>query len=209
MTTTKQLLTIIIVVLGLSATAQVKKASAILDKATEKISSYNTLKIEFNYSMENKSQGIHETFSGTLISKGDKYRIEVAGQQIISDGVTVWTYLESVSEVKINTVEEGSEGFSPTGFLLNWKNNYKPVSFKEGENHTTVVLHPIHPSTFNRVEIELTNATNDLRAIRLSDASGNQFSYIVNKLTPNVATKDTDFVFDAKRHPNVEVIDLR
>lgn len=209
MTTTKQLLTIIIVVLGLSATAQVKKASAILDKATEKISSYNTLKIEFNYSMENKSQGIHETFSGTLISKGDKYRIEVAGQQIISDGVTVWTYLESVSEVKINNVEEGSEGFSPTGFLLNWKNNYKPVSLKQGENHTTVVLHPINPSTFNKVEIDLTNTGNDLRAIRLSDTSGNQFSYIVNKLTPNVAIKDTDFVFDTKRHPNVEVIDLR
>lgn len=209
MSTKMQLLSIILVAIGLSAAAQSKRATNLLDEAANKIRGYSSFRIEFTYSMQNKSQGINESYSGILISKGDKYRIEVAGQQIVSDGITIWTYLESVNELKINSVDESTQSFTPTNFLLYWKNDYKPIAVKESSNSTTILLEPLRPGAFNRVEIELVLPGNNLRAIRLSDFSGNEFAYIVKKLTPNVAVKDTDFVFDLSKHPNIEVIDLR
>jgi outer membrane lipoprotein-sorting protein len=42
--------------------------------------------------MDNKKDKIHDKFTGTLLSKGDKYKLSVARQDVICDGKTVWTY---------------------------------------------------------------------------------------------------------------------
>ena len=47
---------------------------------------------DFSYIMENDEEGIDEQFDGKSTVKADKYILEMSGQEILNDGVSVYTY---------------------------------------------------------------------------------------------------------------------
>jgi len=47
------------------------------------------------------------------------------GQVIISNGITIWTYLEDSEEVMVNDVDESGESISPTQILTQYNDSYK------------------------------------------------------------------------------------
>lgn len=193
-----------------SLMAQDKKAQAALDDLAKTTQSYTTVRIDFSYRMENKAQKINEVYKGTLISKGDKYRVEVAEQVILSDGKTVWTYLESANEVQISNSKGDEEGFTPTRFLQSWSKDYKPKSMKEAGADQVIELQPIKKnSSFNRVKLSINKARKQISSIQLFDSSGNTFLYNVLKFNTNQQVADNIFTFDPKAYPGVEVIDMR
>ena len=86
------------------------KAQEILDALSNKAAGYTSFSADFEYTLLNKSEGINETQSGSVTMKGkQKYKLEVAGQEIISDGETVWTFIKEVGELQISDVPEESE----------------------------------------------------------------------------------------------------
>src|SRR5690606_15585090 len=93
------------------------------------------MEADFDYKMVNKTDGINETQSGKLITKGNKYFLNIAGQKIFSDGVSMWTLLEDAGEVQVNEVPEESEMqedfISPTNILTLWEKGYKYKFEKE------------------------------------------------------------------------------
>ena len=74
---------------GLSVMAQSEvKAKAILAEVSKKYRSYDAIKTEFTYTLENPQAKIRETQAGTLFvrSKVNKYKVILKGQELISDG---------------------------------------------------------------------------------------------------------------------------
>ena len=57
--------------------------------------------------------------------------------------------------------------------------------------------------------MEIQNADNELKNFRIFDKSGSRYLYKINQFAVNTTIKDTDFKFDEKKHPNVEVVDFR
>ena len=128
----KLLFLVIVAVLNVAAFAQTdKKATAILDEVSVKTKAYKTIKVEFTYAMDNAKQKIHDKFKGTLLSKGDKYKLTAAGQDVISDGKTVWTYLKDTKEVQINNVGEDDDAFTPTKLLSGYNKDFKSKFIEE------------------------------------------------------------------------------
>ncbi len=191
------------------ASAQDKKATALLNEVAAKTQSYDNIMIDFGYKMVNKSQNIDETMNGVLFSKEEKYKLNVAGQQIISDGKTMWTYLESANEVQINEPVGDDESFNPKTFLKSWPEKFKVRFLNEKDHVALLELMPKESSSFTKVHIRVDKNKMQLLSLTMFDGNGSEFQYSIKRFVTNQIIPDSEFSFDPQNYPGVEVIDLR
>ena len=194
--------------------SQAKKTSEeILKDVSEKTKSYSSIKVNFTYNMDNPGAKVHESETGTLLVKGDKYRLDIAGQNVICDAVTSWTYLAESNEVQVNAVETDEAVITPTKLLTSYSEDYKSKLTgeltKNGQALYVIELKPNNVKSVTGVELNIDKELLRIMRIAIQDKSGNTFTYIVNKFETNVPVKDSDFTFNEKDHPGVEVIDMR
>jgi len=211
----KGILTIIILTFFTSALfAQSKKAETILKEVAEKTQSYRSIKMDFTYKMENPEAGIDESEQGVILIKGDKYRLSIAGQVVINDGTTIWTYLEDAAEVQINEVDEDDEAvISPTKLLTTYDDSFKPKYIKEDVwlKHKVhiIELKPKEDKSYSKLILKTDIEKKRVLQIAIYDNSGNVFTYTVDEFKPNVLFDHSDFEFNTEDYPEVEVIDMR
>jgi len=203
-----------LVLAGQITYSQAKKSSEdILKQTSEKTKSFSTIRINFTYNMDNPSAKVHESESGVLLVKGDQYRLDISGQKVISDGKTSWTYISDANEVQINTIDNDENALTPTKLLTSYSEDYKSKlvneTTKDGRPQYVIELKPNADKNFTSVELNIDKELYRITRIAIQDKSGNTFTYIVNKFEPNVTVKDSDFTFNAKDYPGVEVIDMR
>jgi outer membrane lipoprotein-sorting protein len=187
-----------------------KKATAILDEVSVKTKSYKTIKIDFTYAMDNAKEKIHDKFKGTLVSKGDKYKLTAAGQDVISDGKTIWTYLKDANEVQINNVGEDEDSFTPTKMLSGYTKDFKSKFIEEKGNNQVIELYPLKKGkTFTKVRLTIDKAKKQISRFVIYDRNGSTFSYIIDKFVADQPIADTVFTFNKAEHPGVDVNDMR
>jgi len=207
----KNLLIVALVLFSLSSFAQTdKKASAILDEVSVKTKLYKSIKIDFTYAMDNDKEKIHDKFKGTLLSKNDKYKLTAAGQDVISDGKTVWTYLKDANEVQINNVGEDDDSFTPTKLLSGYSKDFKSKFIEEKGNDQIIELYPIKKGkSFTKVRLTIDKAKKQISRFVIHDRNGSTFSYIVDKFITDQNIADNTFTFNKTNHPGVEINDMR
>ena len=200
-----------LVVIAISGFAQNdKKATAILDEVSAKTKLYKTIKIEFTYAMDNAKEKIHDKFKGSLLSKGDKYKLTAAGQDVISDGKTMWTYLKDANEVQVNTAGADDDSFTPTKLLSGYGKDYKSKFIEEKGNDQIIELYPMKKGkTFTKVQLTIDKNKKQISKFVIYDRSGSTFSYIVDKFIADQAIADNVFSFNKADHPGVEINDMR
>jgi outer membrane lipoprotein-sorting protein len=163
--------------------------------------------------MDNPQADIHESETGTLLVKGDKYRLNIAGQIIISDGETMWTYIQEVNEVQINTVEEDQELLTPSRLLTSYSENYKSKlvgeETKDGRVYQVIELKPSEDKSYTLVILRVDKVLQRFDKIEIQDNNGNSFTYNVNDFVPDAPFKESDFVFTELEFPGAEIIDMR
>lgn len=210
----KLAITIIMLLAGATAFAQAKKsADDILKEVAEKTKSYQSIRINFTYNMDNPSAKVHESESGILVVRGEQYQLDIAGQKVISDGKTAWTYIPDANEVQVNAVEEDENVITPARLLTAYSSDYKSKLTgevtKAGRAQYVIELKPNNDKSFTLVELNIDKELMRIMRIAIQDKSGNTFSYIVTKFETNIPVKDSDFVFNEKNYPGIEVIDMR
>ena len=203
------LLTTIIAFMAIAATAQTDKARTILDDVSARTKAYKTIKIDFTYSMENPGQKINESFTGTLYSMGDRYKLLFSGQEVISDGKTVWTYLKDAGEVQVNEATNDDDGFTPTNLLSSYTDNFKAKLLSEDAKQYVMELTPIKKKNFDKVKVVVDKSKKVLNSLAIYDKNGSTYTYTVNKFDTNMPLKESMFTFKAADHPGVDVIDMR
>jgi len=78
-----------------------KDASLLIDKISKRYKKFKSIKADFTYSIESKAEKINEKQKGNIVIKGNKFRLDIAGQTIICDNKTQWTYSKEINEVNI------------------------------------------------------------------------------------------------------------
>lgn len=197
-----------------TALSQDKVAESILKDLSEKTSSYTSISAKFIYEMDNADAKIHEEQLGTLMVMGNSYKVNIAGQQVVCDGKTIWTYLPDASEVQINSVDETDESaFTPTKLLSSYTEDYKAKNVKEVtfKNRTVyaIELEPLKDKNYKSVELKIDKEKLNITQLTIHDKSKNVFKYTVNDFQSNIPLKPSDFTFDPSKYPGVEVIDMR
>jgi len=203
-------------VTSLNANAQEdKKAKSILDKLSAKTRSYSSIKTDFTYSLVNKDRKINTTQSWKLILKGDKYRLEMGDQIVISDGKTMWKVLKTDKEVEISKPAAGEDALNPKNIFTMYEKGFRNKYVKEEKLGTKTVhiieLFPIVPKEKDYNSIRLFIDKNLLQVVKseIRGKNGNLYTYDIKKFVTNDPVEDALFTYKSSEFPGFEVNDLR
>lgn len=188
-----------------------KKAKAILDELSAKTKSYTSIKAEFSFSINDKAGKAKETQNGTVYLKGNKYKLELKGQDIYSDGTTTWTHLKDASEVQINNAEDNAKGVTPTNIFTMYEKGFKYKFEKEENGIQTINLYPNSPDKekYHTIKLTIDKAKQQITGMKVMMKDGTSQSYSIKSFTPNLDLKDAMFMFDKKANPGIDEVDLR
>ncbi len=203
------------------ASAQVPKgmgksdpeAKKVLDGVSAKFKTFKSVQANFTLKIENGAGKNLGTKSGVLYMKGSKYRISVTGQEIFSDGSNVWTYDKSSNEVTITKLDPSSNSLTPQKLFTNFYDRdflYKLNGTAKigAKSMKEVELTPVDKTKpFHKVLVYIDN--NAINTTKIFEKTGNKYTYSTTKMAVNVPVSDAMFVFDVKKYPGVEVVDLR
>jgi outer membrane lipoprotein-sorting protein len=191
-----------------------RNADDLLKRVVDKTNAYKTLEVDFTYTMLNELAGIKEVNQGKVFIKGDAYKLDIAGQKVISDGETVWTYLEDSQEVMISLADDGEDAITPGKLLTSYYTDYKAsfVNVKENTDKglKTIELKPVTGKMFNKMHLAVDETKLQIAHFSIFDNNGNVFVYHISKMVPNVTLTAGTFAFNPEDYPDLEdIIDMR
>lgn len=203
--------------LSLSLLAQTNDpvAKAVLDAVSTKFKTFTTVQAGFTYKVEDAKGKIMSTKTGTIWMKGTKYKVIFGGQEIFSDGKTVWSYDKSAKEVTISTIDASGNGITPQKLFTNFYdkdflyllNGEKKIGSRTIQE---IEMTPTDKSkTFHKVYLQVDKAAKTIYSTKVLENAGNKYTYTVSSMKTNAAMADNIFIFDKKKYPGVEEVDLR
>jgi len=188
-------------------------AKAILDAVSAKFKTYKTVQAGFSLKIENANGKGMGNKSGNVYMKDQKYRVSLTGQEIFSDGSNIWTYDQDNNEVTITKIDPSTKSMTPQKLFSNFYDKdflYKlnGKSTVDGKPAQEIELTPIDKSK-SFFKILLYVDKQNIVSTKVFEKNGNRYVYSVKNLQTGKAIADNTFVFDAKKYPGVEVVDLR
>lgn len=190
-------------------------AKVILDNVSAKFKTYKTVTANFTLSITDAAGKIEGIKEGTVYMKGSKYRVNISGQEIYSDGDNIWTYDQSANEVQVTKFDPTANTITPQKMFTNFYDKdflYKlnGVTKKGGKAIQEIELTPIDKSkTFFKVLVEIDKNSKNILSTKVFEKNGNRYIYTISNIKTNTNLSDSLFVFDIKNYPKVEVVDLR
>lgn len=184
-------------------------ASELVKKTIDKINKHKNVEFVFDYDMSNETIAVTESASGTAYMQGEAYKMEIEGQQIISDGKTLWTYLIDDEEVMVSNPTDDDNIITPIKMLTTYDKDYTIKYGKSNEKGIKVVEMSNPKGEFSKVTLKINEAKLEIVSATISNRSGDAFTIKIKK---TVFDQDLDakfFTFDEKAHPKVDVIDMR
>lgn len=213
----KKIIILALVAFGFTADAQTDaKAKQILAEVSKKYRSYDVVKTDFTFTLNNAQAKVKETQQGTLYVKANanKYKVAMTNQDLISDGKVQWTYLKNDKEVQISNVDLSGDALNPAKIFTIYEKGFKYLYTGDnkvgGKTYQMIDLSPtdIKKSVF-KVRLSIDKATKQITNVVIFEKNGNTYTYNVKTFSPNIKVPETTFAFDAKKYPGVEVVDLR
>ena len=209
------ILTLIAAFLSVSLNSQTgidKKAQTILDEVSQKTKAYKTMSIDFTYTMQHKANNINQSKKGSVLIKGDKFRMSMAGQIVIFDGTAIYTYIEDADEVQINSPTE--ESINPSQLLTGYDKDYKSKFIREetsgGVVYQIIDLTPAKQSkAIARVRLKINKTKKQIASSTLFDKDGSTYTYLVDKFIVDTPIAETQFAFKKSDFPGAKIIDMR
>ena len=182
-------------------------AKKILDAVSAKFKTYKSPQASFAYKVENAQGKALSTKKGTVIMKGNKYKVMMDGMEIYSDGKTTWNYDKSANEVTVNNVDASGNAMTPQKLLTNFydKDYYYKYNGEKKDGGKTVQEIELTPTdknkSFHKVYLLVNKATSTISSARFLEKTGSRYTYSITSLNGNANVKDGDFIFDKKKQP--------
>lgn len=192
-----------------------KKAQEILNKVSAKYKALKSIKATFSIKIENASDKTSQTQNGTLFLKGSKYKLQVAGQEIISDSKTRWTYLKDANEIQIDNQKTDENSITPvnvfTMYEKGWLSKFTGEKKIKTVVYQSIELVPSDAKSRNIFKVKLTinKSQRSITSAVIYDNNGTIQTISVDKLIPDGANEDSIYVFNSSNYPGIEVVDLR
>lgn len=203
-------------IITMAAAQTDSKAKEILAAVSKKYKSYDVVKTEFSFTLNNAQAKVKETQQGTLYVKANanKYRVAMTNQDLISDGKVQWTYLKNDQEVQISNVDNSGDAINPAKIFTIYEKGFKYLYTGENKVGTKVYqMIDLSPTDTKKsvfkVRLSIDKVTKQIANVVIFEKNGNTYTYNVKTFSPNIKVPETTFAFDTKKYPGVDVVDLR
>lgn len=156
--------------------------------------------------------------AGKIWVKGNKYRLVLEDQIVVSNGETIWNYIPSMQEVQIynekpTTADKDLTSFSPIQLLQLYKQGFVPTHLQ------TTIIHPNKQEEITLIpqekksDIEQLNLVIDLgnhqiKSMKVLEKDGTVHNFEIINLAAEDKRQDDYFEFQMPTEP-IEVVDLR
>ena len=195
------------------------QAKALLDKMKVRYESYETLGADFTLLLDIPGEDLI-TQKGKLKQQGDKFRLDLEEQAIISNGETVWLYLKNNQEVQINDAEfdeEAADEFmSPQDILKIYERgdmdyaltNEMPLN---GRVVQQVEFKPLErdEAEYSKLRMTVDKKTLDIVSVIAFAKDGSRYTFQLDDLRPGETYASEDFEWQTSECPDCYVEDLR
>jgi len=191
------------------------QAKSILDAVSKKFKTYSSAKADFVLKISTADNKVLDTKKGTVLLKGNKYHVNLGGQEVYCNGKTIWTYNKDTKEVQVNDYQPEQGTISPARLFTNFYDKeflyrLEGTSKLNGHSVDVIEMTPLDKSkSFFKVIAMIDKQNKNLLSTEIFEKGGNRYTYQVEKFTPDVPAGDSDFAFNTKEHPGVDVVDLR
>jgi len=192
-----------------------KQAQSILNGLSSKYKSYHSIKANFSIVIESEKDKSKQSQSGVLFLKESKYKLQIVGQEIISDGKTRWTYVKDANEVQIDNQKKDENSITPTNIFTiyekGWFSKYIGEKKVKKAIYQYIELVPSDPKSKNVFKVKLTidKAEKAITTAVIYDKNGTIQTITVDKFIPNGANEESIYIFKGENYPGSEVVDLR
>jgi outer membrane lipoprotein-sorting protein len=210
----KKLLIIPVLIIStlLSAGQSDQQAVKILDAFSAKATSAPSVSMKFNLITIDQMEKTTDTLKGSVILKGDMYRLNLPENTIFFDGINSYSYLPAEQEVTITKPEKSDNSFEtrPSSIFSIYKKDYKSRFIEERSGSYVIDLYPEDIKS-EIIRIRLIIGKPQLNLISLEYKRRDGVSMILDVQDYNLkqaVTTDT-FTFHKENYKGVEVIDMR
>lgn len=205
---TKNIIACIAFLFAAQAVSAQNNAEAFIRLIINQLKSHKNIEMTFNYQISPDGKNMGETEKGHAWLQGEAYKVEMTDQQTISNGTTIWTYFVDAEEVMVSNASEGADN-TPLKVLTSLDENYVASLTGIDANGIATVELANPAGQYKRVTLKINTKKVELKGADVYFEDGNKFVITVEEMKYDQELDDKFFTFDTKKHPNVDVIDMR
>lgn len=187
-------------------------AKAVLDAMSTKYQQIPAFRADFSYTMEDEGDEIDEGFKGTILVRGEKYKLIMDEQEVIFDGTNIYTFLKEENEMTISEFDPEEEEISLSNIFDIYKSGFKYV-YTESKNSGSIDVVDLVPEDrekdYFKIRMEIAAGSKELKSFKVFDKSGSRYLYKVLTFKEDNSITDQVFAYDQSKYPNAEIIDFR
>lgn len=188
-----------------------KKAKAILDELSKNTRSYATIVSEYTRVLVNKDKKQVENQKGRLKVKGKKFRVELSGVLLVTDGVSMWSQQQD-GGLSIKDYDQSSE-LNPENILYIYEKGYTYTlenTITDGKNTSYVInLTPQKKKNVESVKLYVDGSKKKILKAEIYRANKSVETIQITSFTSNTAVADGEFKVDESKFAAEDILDER
>ncbi len=182
-------------------------AEALIRLMVNQMKSHKNMELTFQYQIDADGQTA-KAQQGKGWLQGEAYKVEMVEQQIISDGQTIWTYLVDEKEVMISNATDGVDN-TPLKLLTSLDKNYAATLTNIDEKGFATIELANPNGQYRRVTLRANASKLQISGLDVYLEDDTKLIVTIDEMKFDQELADKFFTFDTKKHPKVDVIDMR
>ena len=185
-------------------------------KILDRLRKHQTFQVAFTYTrQEVNKEAIHEqTHEGALVVKGNQFRWVLEEQEVINNGVTVWTYLRAANEVQIADPDPEQTKMLPWMIFANYQQNYTIQSFQirqvqDNAYDVICLMAKKKEQAMQEITLTIERKTGHIQCLAMRDCSQTFHRFHSTHFDYDIPLEEDFFSFHPEHYKGIEVIDLR
>ncbi len=181
-------------------------AKSLLDEVSKKVRSYENIKIDFKYSLNNTKENVKQDTRGDVTLQGDKYLLNMLGTTRLFDGANMVNIVPEDEEVTISKYDSTEDReITPSKMLTFYEKGYRYkmdiLQNVKGRKIQYIKLIPIDSNAeIKDILLGIDLQTKHIFKLIQTDSKGTQFTITVNSFKTNQPLSATLFKFDEAKY---------
>ena len=203
----RKIITGLVLLLATQVVSAQNNAEALIRLMVNQMKSHKNVELTYHYQIDTDGQTT-ENQQGKGWLQGEAYKVEMVEQQIISDGKTIWTYLVDDKEVMISNAADGVDN-TPLKLLTSLDKNYAATFTGIDEKGVATIELANPKGQYRRVTLRANANQLQISGLDVYMEDGTKLLVTIDEMKFDQELGDKFFTFDTKKHPKVDVIDMR